>query len=217
MMAKADAKPDARAKLLDAALAVIRTKGYAATSVDELCKAAGVTKGAFFHHFKSKDELAVAAANHWSEMTGALFADAPYHDQAEPLDRLLSYVAFRKTLLRGKVPDFTCLVGTMVQETYETAPGIREACERCITHHAATLEADIEAAMRTRKMDPEWTARSLALHTQAVIQGAFTLAKATGSAEIAADSLDHLRRYIELLFGVGSGKTTARPRKRRAR
>ncbi len=53
-------KQDAKAKLLDAALSVIRTKGFSATTVDELCSAAGVTKGAFFHHFKSKDELGVA-------------------------------------------------------------------------------------------------------------------------------------------------------------
>lgn len=198
------AKPVARSKLLHAALSVLRTKGYSATSVDELCAAAGVTKGAFFHHFKSKEELAVAAADHWSEVTGALFADAPYHDQADPLDRVLAYVAFRKALLQGGVPDFTCLVGTMVQETYQTAPAIRDACHRCIAGHAATLEGDIEAAMRARKMRPEWTARSLALHTQAVIQGAFILAKATGGAEIAADSIDHLHRYIQLLFRVGS-------------
>lgn len=43
-----------------------------------------------------------------------------------------------------------------------------------------------------------------ALHTQGVIQGAFILAKATGGAEIAADSIEHLRRYIEMLFGVGT-------------
>jgi TetR/AcrR family transcriptional repressor of nem operon len=210
---KPDAKRDARSKLLDAALSVIRTKGYSATSVDELCGAAGVTKGAFFHHFKSKNELAVAAADYWSEMTGALFADAPYHNHADALDRVLAYVAFRKALLTGGLPDFTCLVGTMVQETYETAPAIRKACGRCITGHAATLEADIEEAMRARSMTPEWTAKSLALHTQAVIQGAFILAKATGGAAIAADSIDHLHRYIELLF---SSNTTddARPQRR---
>ncbi|WP_316976184.1 TetR/AcrR family transcriptional regulator [Shumkonia mesophila] len=194
------AKPDARSKLLDAALVVIRTKGYSATTVDELCATAGVTKGAFFHHFKSKDALGVAAAEHWSEITGALFAKAPYHNHADPLDRVLGYVAFRKALLQGGVPEFTCLVGTMVQETYETSPAIRDACERSISGHAATLEADIEAAMRDRRLSPPWTAKSLALHTQAVLQGAFILAKAKGGAEIAADSIDHLTRYLELLF-----------------
>ncbi len=198
------AKPDARSKLLDAALSVIRTKGYSATTVDELCAAAGVTKGAFFHHFRSKDALGVAAADHWSEVTGALFADAPYHDHADPLDRVLGYVAFRKALLQGGVPEFSCLVGTMVQETYATSPAIREACDRSISDHAATLEADIEAAMRARGMSTDWTAASLALHTQAVLQGAFILAKAKGGPEIAVESVDHLRRYLETLFGVGT-------------
>ena len=204
VMPRSTPKPDARTKLLDAALSVIRTKGYSATSVDELCAAAGFTKGAFFHHFKSKDELAVAAADHWSETTGTMFANAPYHDHTAPLDRVLGYLEFRKALLQGGVPEFTCLVGTMVQETYATTPAIREACERSITGHAATLEADIEAAMHERNMAPDWTAKSLALHTQAVLQGAFILAKATGGAEIAADSIDHLRRYIETLFSVGT-------------
>ena len=164
----------------------------------------GRHQGRLFHHFKSKDELGVAAADHWSATTGAVFADAPYHAHAAPLDRVLGYLEFRKALLQGGVPEFTCLVGTMVQETYATSPAIRQACERSITGHAATLEADIEAAIRERNMAADWTAKSLALHTQAVLQGAFILAKATGGAEIAADSIDHLRRYIELLFGVGT-------------
>ncbi|MET3660957.1 TetR/AcrR family transcriptional regulator [Aquamicrobium ahrensii] len=199
-MPKAATKLDARRKLLDAALSVVRTRGYSAATVDELCAAAGVTKGAFFHHFKSKEELGVAAAQYWSQMTGALFAEAPYHNHPDPLDRILGYLEFRKALLQGGVPEFTCLVGTMVQETYETAPAIREACDRSISDHAATLESDIEAAMRDRALAADWNAGSLALHTQAVLQGAFILAKAKGGPAVAADSIDHLIRYLKLLF-----------------
>lgn len=203
MQASTESASPSRQKLLDAALSVIRTKGYSATTVDELCAAAGVTKGAFFHHFKSKDAFGVAAADYWSETTDAMFAQAPYHGHANPLDRVLGYVALRKELLAGGVPEFTCLVGTMVQETYETSPTIRDACARSITGHAQHLEADIEAAMRERGLSPDWSAKSLALHTQAVLQGAFILAKATGGAAIAADSVDHLSRYLELLFSSG--------------
>ncbi|WP_322989434.1 TetR/AcrR family transcriptional regulator [Hoeflea sp.] len=200
-MANVAAKPDAKAKLLDAALTVIRTQGYSATTVDDLCKAAGVTKGAFFHHFASKQDLAVAAANYWTEMTGGLFETAPFHDPADPLDRVLAYIAFRKAILQGNIPDFTCLVGTMVQEAYDTNPAIRDACWASISGHADTLVPDIEAAMREHGIDADWSASSLALHTQAVIQGAFILAKASGRADLASDSLDHLYRYVEQLFG----------------
>lgn len=191
---------DARQKLLTAALALIRERGYAASSVDELCARAGVTKGAFFHHFKSKDALGVAAAQHWSEVTGEFFAAAPYHALQDPLQRLLGYVDFRKAILRGELPEFTCLVGTLVQEIYGTSPEIREACADSIVSHAARLVPDIAEAMALYRVQAEWTAESLALHTQAVLQGAFILAKATGGAAVAAASVDHLRRYIELLF-----------------
>jgi TetR/AcrR family transcriptional repressor of nem operon len=194
-------KPSARDKLLDAAVCVIREKGFAATSVDDLCRHAGVTKGAFFHHFDSKQALGINAAEYWSEMTDAFFAAAPYHDHEDPLDRVLGYIDFRKSILQGGVAQFTCLAGTMVQETYGSAPAIRDACDASISGHAARIEADIEEAMQRYGVAAGWTAESLALHTQAVLQGAFILAKARGGPAVAAASVDHLRRYIELLFG----------------
>lgn len=190
----------ARDKILAAAFSVIRTKGYSATTVDDLCAAAGVTKGAFFHHFESKDALGVAAANHWSAMTSGFFAAAPYHAHADPLDRVLGYLDFRREILQGTLPEFTCLVGTMVQEVYQTSPAIAAACDASIGSHAEKIEADIADAMKRYDIKAGWTARSLALHTQAVLQGAFILAKATGGPAIAADSIHHLKRYIGFLF-----------------
>ncbi len=189
-----------RQKLLDAALALIREKGYVATTVDQLCARAGVAKGSFFHHFKDKEALAIAAADYWSQSTGAFFAAAPYHDHKDPLDRVLGYIDFRRSILRGKLPEFTCLVGTMVQEIYDTHLAIRDACDNSISSHAAKIEADVAEAIKLHKIRATWTPESLALHTQAVLQGAFILAKAKGGAEIAISSVDHLHRYIELLF-----------------
>jgi len=192
---------DARSRLLEAARDVIRAKGFAATSVDDLCRAAGVTKGAFFHHFDSKEALGVAAAVYWAETTSAFFAAAPYHDHADPLERVLAYVDFRRRIIAGRLEEFTCLVGTMVQETYDSSPAIRDACGASILGHAETLVPDIQAAMRRHGIaDADWTAESLARHTQAVLQGAFILAKASDRPEFALESVDHLKRYIALLF-----------------
>jgi TetR/AcrR family transcriptional regulator, transcriptional repressor for nem operon len=200
MKAKAPPKISTKDKLLNAAMTVIRTKGYSATTVDELCENAGVTKGSFFHYFESKEDLAVQSAEHWSLVTGKFFESAPYHNLPDPLDRLLGYIEFRREILKGKTPEFTCLVGTMVQEAFEVNPKIRKACRESIFGHAETLENDINLALKRYKTKIKISTKSLALHTQAVIQGAFILAKASGSSEIAAESIDHLKHYIELLF-----------------
>ncbi|MFN3208583.1 MAG: TetR/AcrR family transcriptional regulator [Roseovarius sp.] len=195
----------ARDALLSEALTIIRRKGYAATSVDDLCAAAGVTKGAFFHHFSTKEALAIAAAERWNTITGALFAGADYHRQADPLDKILAYLAMRRDMIDGPLPEVTCYLGTTVQETYATSPAIRDSAGAGIAAHARTLRDDIAAAIAAhppvRPVDPD----SLALHTQAVIQGAFVIAKATNDTAAARSSIDHLIAYVSLLFGWKAG------------
>jgi TetR/AcrR family transcriptional regulator, transcriptional repressor for nem operon len=204
--------PSAKTKLLEAAVDVIRARGYSATTVDDICQSAGVTKGAFFHHFAAKEELAVAAARHFSSRADGLFSTAPYRKLLDPVDRLVGYVEFRKALLQGRLPEFTCLLGTMVQEVYQTHPAIRQACERGFGEHVAMLEADIAAALRTYGGHGRWRAGSLAIYMQAVIQGAFILAKAHKGPAVAAACLDHLGRYIQTLFSEGQKSKQAAPR-----
>ncbi|MEQ8179645.1 MAG: TetR/AcrR family transcriptional regulator [Amphiplicatus sp.] len=190
-------KSDSRTRLLDATLKVVRQKGYCAARVDDICAEAGLTKGGFFHHFKSKDDLALAAAEHWGEQVTTFFETAPFQALDDPYERLLAYVAFRKSLLEGEPHEYACFAGTIVQEAHETHPTLSEACARTMNAHAQTLEADIEAAARARGVSAD--ARSLALHIQGAVQGALILAKANGAAA-GAECFDHLRRYLELLF-----------------
>jgi TetR/AcrR family transcriptional repressor of nem operon len=101
----------------------------------------------------------------------------------------------------------------MAQETFETAPPIRDACYAAIAGHAATLEADFAGAIErygTNAAATSVTAAALAMHTQAVLQGGFVLAKARNDPAPVLEQIDHLRRYFTLLFGRGPG--TAPPR-----
>ncbi|MDA7414850.1 helix-turn-helix domain containing protein [Xenophilus arseniciresistens] len=210
--------PPARTRLLDAALQVIRTKGYHATTVDEICAAAGVTKGSFFHHFKGKEELAVMATHHWNDGTGAFFAGADYHRLPSARERVLAYIELRGQMLEGELADFTCLLGTMVQEAYATHPQIRDACRNGIEGHARTVALDIAEAKAVHAPQADWQPQDLALYTQAVLQGAFVLAKAQGHAEFARRSVDFLRQHVESLLPLRAvrSSTSSSPRNRRA-
>ena len=205
-MSTPQAHHESKERFLDAALQVIRAKGYTATRIEDICEEAGLTKGSFFHHFDSKEELALAAADHFAAMADRAFTNAPYQKVADPLDRLLGYIDFRAAILTGDLPDFTCLLGTMVQEVYHTHPEIRAACEKHISAHAAAVTRDVAEAKKRYAPSARWTPESLGLFTQAVLQGAFVLAKARGGPEVAAQSLKHLRRYLETQFDRNSNQ-----------
>lgn len=193
-------REDARTRLLDAALEAFREHGYAATTVDDLCRAAGVTKGAFFHHFQSKEAAALAAIEHWNARTGQLFETAPYWQVSDPRARLLAYLNFRAALVRGELPEFTCLLGTLVQETFASHPALQAACGASIDAHSRTLVPTIEAAKARHAPAADWGAQSLARHLQAVLQGGFVLAKAMNDPGAALDAIAHLERYVEGLL-----------------
>ena len=199
------AQHQSKTSLLNATLHVVRAKGYAASTVDDICAEAGVSKGSFFHHFKSKDDLALSATAYWNEMTEGFFAAAPYQHAKDPLERLLGYLDFRAEILRGDLADYTCLLGTLVQETYATHPDIRAACDKGLSTHIAILTRDIEAAKKLYAPDAPWSAESVGYFIQSVLQGAFIFAKAKQGPEVMREALAHLRRYLEVIFNRASG------------
>jgi TetR/AcrR family transcriptional regulator, transcriptional repressor for nem operon len=194
---------EARVRLLEAARALVRQKGFAGTSVDELCMAAGVTKGAFFHHFASKEALGVALIDDWTEMTGAMFAAHPYNSLPDPLDRVFAYIALRREILCQPVAEFSCVAGTTVQEAFETAPPIREAAARSIASGCDHVRRHLDEALAAHPV-PGASADSLARLFQVAVQGGIILAKADGTADPAREAFDHLERYLRLLFGRGT-------------
>ena len=199
-MTAKDANPT-RIRLLEAARDVIRARGYAATTVDDICAAAGLSKGSFFHHFASKEQLGIAAAKQFGAMAAGLFGGAEYNAHPDPRDRLLGYVDFRIALLQGEIFEFTCLLGTTVQEVHATHPDLREACGHEMAEHVAMLARDVAAAKALYAPDAPWTPESVGYFMQSVLQGAFIFAKARQSPEVVVECLMHLRRYLETLFG----------------
>lgn len=191
---------EARARLIDAARSMVRHRGFAATSVDDLCAAAGVTKGAFFHHFPSKEALGVALVDDWTQMTAAMFAQHPYNALPDPLDRVFAYIDLRRELLGQPLPEFSCVAGTTVQEVYESSPAIRTAAEHSIRSGFDHVLPHLKAALAAHPV-PGMTAESLAQQFQVVTQGGIILAKALNDAAPARAAFDHLERYLRLLFG----------------
>src|SRR3954451_21734703 len=109
--------PETKRKLVDAGVQLMRSRGFNATTVDHICAAAGVTKGGFFHYFKSKDDLAAAAVARFHELKEEEFARAPFRDLPDPLDRVLARLDFAKAAMGGdRGVTKGCLLGMFAQE-----------------------------------------------------------------------------------------------------
>jgi TetR/AcrR family transcriptional repressor of nem operon len=188
--------PSTRERLLAAAIDVIRVKGYAATRVDDIALAAGVTKGSFFHHFATKEACAREAAIYWNVQSELELAESGHRDGKTPAARVLAYIDFRISQLTGPVAKYACYVGTILQQVHDTHPELAAESAASIFHHAAILETDLSAALRTDRA----AAHDLAIHVEACIQGALLIAKAEGGSQGATASLNHLRRYLEHLL-----------------
>ena len=192
--------------ILDAAMRLFRQKGFAATSVDDLCVAAGVTKGAFFHHFRTKEDLGAAATLHWSDTTAAMFAAAGYHAHADPLDRVFAYLDLRRSLLGAEIWAFSCVAGTLAQETHASHPGIRAAAGQAVRGGMDHVRAHLAEALLHHPV-PGVDAGTLAQFVQVAVQGGIVLAKALDDPAAAKAAFDHVERYLRLLFGRRAAPT----------
>jgi len=189
-----------RQKFIDAVIALVREQGYAGTSVDDICARAGMKKGSFFHHFRSKEDVLLASIDHWNSFTGDAFRSAPYRRLADPRDRVLGYVDFRIALLDRPIAEFACLLGTLVQEVYASHPALLAAADAGMSDHIDEIVADIAAAKALYAPDAEWTPDSVGYFIQAALQGSFIYAKAKQGPDVVRSNLAHLKRYLETIF-----------------
>src|SRR6476660_6397843 len=84
---------DAKEKLMSAARDLIWERSYGATSVDEICAKADVRKGSFYHFFKSKSELEVAALEaHWQQTKDRW--NNLFSPSVPPLQRIENHIEF---------------------------------------------------------------------------------------------------------------------------
>jgi TetR/AcrR family transcriptional repressor of nem operon len=188
-----------RQKLLDAASELMLAKGYTATSVDEVCDAAGLTKGSFFHYFEGKEHLGRVVAQRFYTSWHQMSQSAPFRRKKDSLERVLGHVDFFIEMSRA--PTWKgCLLGTFVQELSQTHPQIRTVCAACLDDLADSLEKDLEEAKAKYSPRARWNARSLAEHMIAVAQGAVILAKAKQDSKVFEQSLGHFKDYLKRLF-----------------
>ncbi len=185
-------------ELLRAGIALLRRNGYVATTVDEICAEAGVTKGAFFHHFSSKEALALACLNEWDCNGANMEVAAPFQALSDPVEKVLGCIDFYMSLMQDPKMIKSCLAGTIVQEVSQTHPELRDAACICFTNAETRFQAMLEEACRSRHIQADTA--SLASLWAATLQGSLILYKASGDMGVMQRNLEHLKSYLRLIL-----------------
>jgi TetR/AcrR family transcriptional repressor of nem operon len=174
--------------------------GYVATTVHEICTAAGLTKGAFFHHFESKEALAQVCLQAWPKRLGELHRSAAYQSLDDPVARLFGAIDLMMELFQRPEVHKSCLAGTTVQEVSETNPALREAAQACFTKGQAFFQSLLDDACRSRGITLDTA--SLAQHWMGTMQGSLLLWKASRDNVVIQHNFTHLKKYFAGLLNT---------------
>jgi TetR/AcrR family transcriptional repressor of nem operon len=194
--------PETKRKLVDASVKLMRSQGYNATTVDEICATAGVTKGGFFHYFKSKEDIAKAAVTRFREGKAQDFQNAPFRQVADPLDRVYARLDFVKESTGGESRlTKGCLIGMFAQELSFTHPEFRSACQESFLRMARDFEQDIAEAKSVHAPGADFDPKNVAMLYVSIVQGSLMLAKASETNAVLFENIELFRRYLQGLFG----------------
>lgn len=190
----------AKERLLDAAQRLMLAKGFAATTVDEICAAAGLTKGSFFHYFAGKDELGEAVLDRFVAGRAQAMQAGPFTRRRDPLRRVYGYLDFIGAMARRPGAPSGCLLGNFAQELSDTHPKIRARCAQHFARWTARFKRDLDEAKATHAPRAAIDTEGLAEHFIAVLEGALILAKAKQDRSQVAGHVRHFKRYVKSLF-----------------
>lgn len=193
-----------RHRIIKAAETLVLKHGFAGTSLDDVLRETGLTKGAFFHHFKSKAELAKAIAENYAEADMKMFVD--WSAQADrlsddPYERVMIFLKLLEEFLDGlaEAPQ-GCVLAAYVYASGMFEPAVREYVRGRLDWWQCLYEKKFQALIDARPPAAPVTARALAEMIASIIQGAFVLGMAFKDRELMKRQSQQFRHYLDLLF-----------------
>ncbi len=196
-----------REAILDAAETVVLERGFAGAGVDRVIAAAATTKGAFFHHFPTKLDLARALIDRWAEgdrrhLEGKLARAEQLVD--DPLQQLLVFVGLfieEADEYAGEIPG--CLFASFSYQSAHFDEPVHRVLATSMLRWRSVLRAKLDdvCAMHPPRVDVDLDALADSVNT--VFEGAYVLARAVGDGAVVGAQLRLLRTNLELLFDAG--------------
>lgn len=189
---------DTRTSLLESSYTLMLAHGYAATGVDEICRHAQVSKGSFYHFFKTKQQCAMEMLKHHMAGAQATLEEGLDLSGLNRLDGAIAYVKHLEGLSETVFRD-GCLIGAFALELAESHPELRQEVSRELHAMASHFEEVLSPLTQCGPSQAAPSARELAEQMLTAIEGGVVLSKAHGNPRYVSQALRLFRHYLELL------------------
>jgi TetR/AcrR family transcriptional repressor of nem operon len=194
-----------RAKILDAAKGLVMSKGFAGTSIDDILKEAKLTKGAFFHHFKGKAELARELVERYAlndlKMFETFVAEAESKSE-DPLEQTIVFLKlFEDYISNSTDPAPGCMYAVYTYESMQFDGSVRDFVADTLRRWTSIYVRKYQEVIDRYPPTIPVTARQLAELTAAVIEGGLIFQRAYGDVNVTCRQSEQFRNYLFLLFG----------------
>ena len=193
-----------RERILEIAEVAVLSKGFGATSIEELIAEAGITKSGFFYHFKDKNELARGLLARYEEQNDRLLSDVIGRARQlsdDPLQVLLiglKLFAERMAALPDGHPG--CLVATMSYQDRLFNREVRELVAKTVRDWNRYFRDMIEDIAAVHGMPEGTDADQLARTICCAIDGGIIMSKALGDPSVLPEQLLMARNFVKLVF-----------------
>jgi AcrR family transcriptional regulator len=189
---------DTRQRIVDAALQLFWTKGYASTSIADILDRAGANSGSLYHFFPGKQDLLLAVLQALHDNIGPALLEPAWEGVRDPIEKVFRLLdRYRNSIL---VTEFRygCPIGNLALEIHEPDPPVRallsanfaawtDAVERCLDEAKARLPRGTDR-------------RALAIFVLTTMEGAVMLGRTHHSIEAFDDAVSQLRHYFAMLI-----------------
>lgn len=201
-------------RIMDAAQAQVLERGFAATSVDAIQEAAGISRGTFFYHFPSKDDLARALIERYAEEDHALVTDLMARAESlasDPLQHALIFLGLLEEVFRETgAGEAGCLFASYSYEAGLFDERTEALIIGSIELWRQVLGGKLEAALERHPAElPDTDPYVLADMAYGVLQGAFIFGRTLSDPSVMVTHVRQFRSFLELLFGVSESATVA--------
>jgi TetR/AcrR family transcriptional repressor of nem operon len=193
-----------RERILAASEPLVLTRGFVGTSLEDILQATGLTKGAFFNHFKGKADLARALVERYARNDFDLFAGyakAAGQQSDDPLQATYIFLQLFEAFIEQQAEPLSgCVFAAYTYESQQFDPAIRQFIANSFRAWSSLYEAKFAAVLERHQPRRPVTARELADMIMAIIEGGFILSRSYNDASFVARQSRQFRQYLELLF-----------------